>query len=433
MRVLVVSLLVLGSALAAVVATRWEDGETLLAPKRGLQAVGLVVTPISPPGGGAAEDEAASEEEAATEEEATGGEQAAAYPAVSEEELWESLLRLEGYIRQLEDPQWGYIRDVGYPLYLYSFGALYLNLWLRFDGPHYLEEMERTLEFIRAVREEDGTWRLYTNDTRHVIYNALFAQLFLDAWQATDNEAYRQWAKEAIASMAHEEMFDAKEKAFFYYDGQGGKYYNYNYNFYAFSAIAYYYGATGEPMPREVRRLARWAYNYARSGLDKKSGRWYYDDFDLANKHYSGHSALYQLFQLEVFFDYAPFIQKTFPDIYSELMGQLPIMAVAILSQVEEDGSFLIDDEHVGNISYTEDLGTTIRGLYLLGQVLGIDTQDHIRAAERTLLSRQREDGSFYKSQFPEYGEEIFYEDNIAVELSRYLRQRGSVGVGRAD
>jgi len=90
-------------------------------------------------------------------------------------------------------------------MYLYSFGIMYARLYELSCESRFLQEFVRIVDGIGRIRNDDWTWSFYDGtefsthkDAKSSLYNAMFAELFIEAWLLTGNPKDKTWASAAI-------------------------------------------------------------------------------------------------------------------------------------------------------------------------------------------------------------------------------------------
>lgn len=221
---------------------------------------------------------------------------------VADDTLMTSLVKYETWITQYRDIKWVYIRERGYPMYLYSFGIMYLRLYELTCDLHYLREFQRIVDGVEKIRNSDWTWSFYDGtdfsthkDAKSSLYNAMFAELFIEAWLLTGNPKYKLWAGAAIEKI--KDILPSHR--------------TYNYFFLPFTAIAYYCHKIG--CDEELIVLGKRLFDHALSGYDQEAGRWYYNPAEKNRDFYNGHSAFYQMGQIAWFLDKISAVRESFP------------------------------------------------------------------------------------------------------------------------
>jgi len=174
---------------------------------------------------------------------------------VADDALMTSLVKYETWITQYRDTKWVYIRERGYPMY---------RLYELTCDLHYLREFQRIVDGVEKIRNSDWTWSFYDGtdfsthkDAKSSLYNAMFVELFIEAWLLIGNPKHKLWAGAAIRKI--EDILPSHR--------------TYNYFFLPFTAIAYYCHKIG--CDEELIVLGKKLFDHALSGYDQKIGRWY--------------------------------------------------------------------------------------------------------------------------------------------------------------
>lgn len=320
--------------------------------------------------------------------------------------LWASLMRYERFVVTHEDSFTGYRVLPGYPQYLYCFGKMYLHLWQHTGEELYREKSIRCLDFIERIRNDNWTWG--SGAARGCpLYNAHFTELFLDAWQALGDETYLTWAREAVRAFASAEVYDAAQQHF-----RG----NYNMNFLPFTGIAYFQAVSGEN-EAEIWTLGKQAFDYALSGYDPLTGRWYYDEGEKTSGFFDGHSAYYELVQVSAFLRHRPAVQLIYPEESQRILFNLPDMMARVSDFVLPSGTFHYNAEAP---DYTEGAAETLVGYGYYDRLFDADHGGFVYSAAATILARQAPDGGYYKTAGG-LSEDIWYSDEIGAFVPIYL------------
>lgn len=335
---------------------------------------------------------------------------------VVDEVLLHSLLRYEGWVGQYEDTRWVYVKQLGYPMYLYSFGIMYARLYALTRNPYHLREFLRIVDGVEQIRNDDWTWSFFDGagfsthkDAKSSLYNAMFSELFITAWLLTQDNRYKEWAGSTVRMLEHTLPSHRV----------------YNYYFLPFTAIAYYcyiFGCTDD-----LISLGKRLYNHALSGYDSETGYWYYSPAAKAREFYDGHSAFFQIGQIGWFLDKVPAIRVIFPVEYQEFadfLNTTPMVRTA-LEHMLPSGTFFLS-ENIPN--YTESAGNALYAFALLADFLGgsNEIEAAAKAARETILAQQAPEGGFYKSP-KEPTLELWFGDNIANNVARYLYWRANL------
>lgn len=330
-------------------------------------------------------------------------------------ELWGSLYEYEKYVSTNEDPKFGYVAIQGYPMYLYSFGIMYYELYSHTNDRYYRDKFIRCVDFIAKMRNSDWSWSPYFKDTGFAgdyvsLYNSMFSDIFLKAWKLTDDKQYLADAKDTILGLKGDYNIstDSVPDKFFY---------NFNFNFYPFCAIAQYFHESRDNN-EDLMDMARHAYRYAIGGYDEESGKWYYNDEEKNKSFYDGHSAYYQLVEIRWFLENQEAIKEIFPAEYEEFKKQLPKMISVVSQYILPSGTFYYSQEAP---DYTESAGVTLEVYSLYDKMFNDNHKEIIDSAERTIISRQSSSGAYYKSKDGNTVE-LWYTDGIGEGLARYLQ-----------
>jgi len=321
--------------------------------------------------------------------------------------LWTSLMRYERFVRTYEDSSTGYHVLPGYPQYLYCFGKMYLHLWQHTGEELYREKLVRCLGFVEHIRNDNWTWGSGSAQGCP-LYNAHFTELFLDAWQALGDETYLTWARETVQAFSSPDVYDVSQQHF-----RG----NYNMNFLPFASIAFFQTATGETYS-EIRTLGSQAFEYALSGYDPLTGRWYYSEGEKAAGFFNGHSAYYELVQVSAFLKHREAVMSIYPDEGQSMLSHLPNMMAQVSTFVLPSGTFYYNNEAP---DYTEGAAETLVGFGHYDQLFDADHGEFLYHAAATILSRQAPDGGYYKNA-GSLSEDIWYSDEIGAFVPVYLQ-----------
>lgn len=327
---------------------------------------------------------------------------------VSDSSLMRSLMRYEQWLRQYEDPEWIYIRERGYPMCLYSFGIMYARLYQLTCDFYYRERFLRIAHGAERIRNDDWTWSFYDGtgfsthpDAKSSLYNAMFSELFIEAYLLTRDAKYKIWADAAIKKI--EDTLPSHK--------------TYNYFFLPFTTIAQYCYEIG--CSKESIALGKKLYDQAPSGYDAKTGVWYYNPAERRRNFYDGQSAFYQMGQIAWFLDKSFAIKEIFPEEHQELSNLLAktSMVKRVTEYMLPTGTFFYSKDVP---DYTESAGNTLYAFALLSRFLEEDYGRIIESARKTILARQAPEGGFYKSPM-ESTLELWFGDNIAADVARYL------------
>lgn len=335
--------------------------------------------------------------------------------------LWTRIKGFEAYVALQEDVKYGYRYNVGYPMYLGSFGTMYLQLFLKTSEGYYKRKLERILEYIRVTKNENWTWNMNPLNVPVSLYNTQFAELFLDAYLVLKDDRYLEGAKLSIGGLKN------------FYDGSklitkiDTKVYEaYNPNFFAFVSISYYCSIFSDSCSSELLDMARNLYAYSMRGYDKSSGRWRYESLrNTRLKKYlpnwmifNGHDAFYELIMISSFLEHKSSIKAVFPDIYQDFFSKLPKMVSTVKLYILPDvGTFNYDENAPKCVECCAD---TALAFYLIDRELGLNNSLVISDALRTLLQNQDGCGAFYQT----VGSKnivLWYSDNIAEKLPKLL------------
>lgn len=326
----------------------------------------------------------------------------------TDEALLSSLYLYEKWISQYKDYTWVYVRQRGYPMYLYSFGIMYARLYQLTCDSHYLREFLRIADGIERIRNYDWTWSFFDGtkfsthrDAESSLYNAMFAELFTEAYKLTNNVKYKKWTDATIRKI--EDTLPSHR--------------TYNYYFLPFTSIAYYCSTFS--CDKALIMLGKRLYNHALSGCDPETGRWYYNPFEKNREFYDGHTAFYQMGQIAWFLDKSSAISENFPYeyyLFSDFLTNTP-MVRTVIEYMLPSGTFFYSEDVP---DYTESAGDTLYAFARLARFLGEDYGEIIRAARETILTRQAPQGGFYKTPM-EPTLELWFGDNIAINIARYL------------
>jgi len=324
-----------------------------------------------------------------------------------DELLFESLIKYEKYVGTNEDPQYGYKRYQGYPMYLYTFGMMYYRLYLLTKDEYYRKRFIETADIAERIRNEDWTWYYYDGskfiESPVSLYNQEFTELFLCAYELTKEPKYREFAKNTINALP-ELLYSVSSTAV------------YNYFFYPFIAIAYYLYRTGEDN-KELLEAGEFAYYMAMQGYNPNSKKWYYSPSEYIRDFYDGHSALYQMGEMASFLEHQDAVKTVFPEQYEYLMKELPGMLEVVKKYQLPSGAYYYNE---GAPDCTESLGGVIIFYTLYDRTFKTDHSDIINKCINTILRRQAPNGAYYKT---DVGSpiEIWYGDNIGVSLPLYF------------
>lgn len=324
-----------------------------------------------------------------------------------DELLFESLMRYERYVRTNEDPQYGYKRYQGYPMYLYTFGMMYYRLYLLTNDEYYKKRVIEIADTAEKIRNEDWTWHYY-DGSKYIespvsLYNHEFTELFLCTYELTKDPKYKDFAKNTINALP-ELLYSVSPTAV------------YNYFFYPFIAIAYYLYHTGEDN-RELLEAGEFAYYMAMQGYNPNTKKWYYSPNEYVRDFYDGHSALYQMGEAASFLEHQEAVKAIFPEQYDYLMREIPGMLEVIKRYQLPSGAYYYNE---GAPDCTESLGGVIVFYTLYDKTFKTNHRDIINKCIDTILKRQAPNGAYYKT---DVGSpiEIWYGDNIGVSLPLYF------------
>lgn len=321
--------------------------------------------------------------------------------------LFESILKYERYVRENEDPRYGYKLSQGYPMYLYSFGLMYYRLYLLTQDGYYRDKVINIANIAEKVRNPDWTWHFYDGskfvEGPVTLYNCQFTELFLCAYKLTREDRYIDFARKTINALPE----------VLYLRGPGTVY---NYFFYPFVAIAEYLYTTGEDSP-ELREAAEYAYYMAMQGYDPNTKKWYYSPAEYVRDFYDGHSAFYQLGEMTSFLEHQDAIRVVFPEEYSYLMNELPGMLDIIKRYQLPSGAYYYNNDAP---DCTETIGNVILFYALYDKTFKTDYTDIIERCISTILDRQAPNGAYYKTGRSSVIE-IWYGDNIGISVPLYL------------
>lgn len=334
---------------------------------------------------------------------------------ISDANLLTSLARYEKWITQYEDSQWVYVKQRGYPMYLYSFGIMYARLYRLICDSYYLEKFFRIVDGVEQIRNNDWTWSFYDGtgfsihkDAKSSLYNAMFSELFIVAWLLTQDTKYKLWADATIKKLG--DTLPSHQ--------------TYNYFFLPFTAIAYYCYEIG--CSKEFIALGKRLYNHALSGYEAKTGVWYYNPAERNRNLYDGHAAFYQMGQIAWFLDKSSAIQEIFPEEYQEFsnfLAKTP-MVKTVTEYMLTSGTFFYSEAVP---DYTESAANTLYTFALLARLFQEDYGEIIKTARETILTRQSPRGGFYKGSTGPFSE-LWFGDNIAIDVARYLYLIASSG-----
>ena len=333
---------------------------------------------------------------------------------VEDADLWGSFYKYEKYVSSNEDPKFGYVTFPGYPMYLYSFGIMYYELYNHTNDRYYYDKFIRCADFIAKRRNSDWLWSPYFQGVGFggdyvSLYNSMFSDIFLKAWKLTSDSQYLTYAQNTIYGVGgnYNISTDSVPNKFFY---------NYNYNFYPFCAIAQY-SYEAQDKNGVLIDMAKHAYQYAVSGYDEKTGKWYYNEEEKNKNFYDGHSAYYQLVEIKWFLENQEAIKEIFPAEHKEFKNFLPKMLSIVSQYILPSGTFYYSEEAK---DYTESVGVTLVAYSLYDKMFDDDHKEIIATAKRTIITRQSPGGAYYKSK-DNQEIELWYTDDIAEGLAKYL------------
>jgi len=329
-----------------------------------------------------------------------------------EDILFESLMRYEKYVRTNEDPQYGYKRYQGYPMYLYTFGVMYYRLYLLTKDEYYKKKVIEIADIAEKVRNSDWTWYYYDGskfiESPVSLYNCEFTELFLYAYELTRDQKYREFARNTINALP-ELLYIISPSAV------------YNYFFYPFIAIAHYLYYTGEDN-RDLVEAGEFAYYMAMQGYNPNTKKWYYSPAEYIRDFYDGHSAFYQIGEMSAFLEHQEAVKTIFPEQYKYLISELPGMLEVVKKYQLPSGAYYYND---GAPDCTETIGNIIVFYVLYDETFKTDHRDIIYRCINTLLERQAPNGAYYKT---DVGSpiEIWYGDNIGISLPLFFLKKGN-------
>jgi len=306
-----------------------------------------------------------------------------------------------------EDIEYGYVRARGYPMYLYSFGKMYLEFYKHTWDEYYKDKFFKILQYIDEIRNDDWTWDYYNGKSstyKSPLYNCMFSELFMNAYELTQRESYCEKAKNTVCALKEFEVTGC-----------------YNGYFYAFVAIANY--CSKFPHDKSLVKLGEGFYEYGISGYNPITGEWFYQPSEKEEGFYDGHAAYYELWLIQKFLEFEKEIGAIYPEQHSQLVAYVPAMMERVSQYVLPSGTFWYTEEVP---DYTESAGITLLAYELYDDFFGTNHEDIKEKAEKTILERQAPCGAYYKTTNSAVIE-IWYSDNIAESLPKYLNLQSNL------
>jgi hypothetical protein len=322
---------------------------------------------------------------------------------ITDDDLWNSLPKYEQGVASYEDPEYGYIRDRGYPMYLYSFGIMHLQLYKCTNDEYYKEKFLRDINYIEKIRNEDWTWNYYDGKSYKnpsTLHNCMFNELFINAYELTGDHRYCEEAGDTVHTL--QKLYN-------------NPFYGcYNDKFYSLVTITNY--CSKFPCDQPLIELGERLYNYSMSGYNPSTGKWFYNPTRKGKNFYDGHAAYYQLAEMRWFMKYEQEIKTVFPDQHAQFKAYLPTMMGKVSEYVLPSGTFYYNEE---SPDYTEGTAGTLLAYPLYDNMFNADHHDIKNNARKTIIERQAPNGAYYKANNTVI--EIWYTDNIAAHLPKYL------------
>ncbi|MHA1908634.1 MAG: hypothetical protein ACW98Y_15135, partial [Candidatus Thorarchaeota archaeon] len=323
-----------------------------------------------------------------------------------EEDLWSSIQKYESeFVTNSENRNYGYIIDDGYPMYLFMLGQMYTYMYLYTSDSIYYNKLLRIVDYLNGIQNDDHTWTLASRGTVVNLYNALAAALFLNLYNITEESQHLDLVKNAVYPLAMNEDFLSFQGA------------TNNDEFRSFSMICEYVYRTGDTNQTLLDAAINY-YTYAISQYNETSGKWYYDSSEQNEDFYDGHSAFYQLSNIELVLMYRNAISYLFPTEFSFLDSALSLMISTVLEKLSPNATFYYKAE---TPDYTESAANVLVTLELVDQYLGTDYDGIKSTAIETILGRQLSNGAYLRTSDPMDSYKIWYTDNIGLCIMQYL------------
>ncbi|MBI3964085.1 MAG: hypothetical protein HY329_00500 [Chloroflexi bacterium] len=313
------------------------------------------------------------------------------------------------FVAKQEDPLYGYKREYGYPMYLYYLSGMHRSLYATTGESRYFARYLRGAEY--ALNQARGyTWEQYVGDDLaprepNPLYNALFVELFLDAYDDTRDPKYRAAADGTAAAisglLATQDLATAPQ----------------DYQVLMATTISAYLGRTGQ-RDLDLLALADQLWSRAWSTYDAGSGRWYYDAYERAVGKFDGRSAYYELTSALFFMRRSEEVKATLPGRYSEFRNRLPAVMRAVERFVLPSGGFFYASAYP---DYTESTGQVIWAFEIYDRAFDDDHDDVKERAKVTISQGQDVDGGFYETPGSS-GKGLMYSDNLGWGLAGWAR-----------
>lgn len=321
-----------------------------------------------------------------------------------EDSLWQSILKFESkYVLKNEDPYYGYVIDIGYPMYLFSFGEMYYWMYKETSTEYYKNKFLSVISFILSIRNLDWTWDTCWGNEPDNLYNSLAASLFLQAYNITENISYLEFARNTINSFLNEDLI--------YFSGIN------NDKLYAFTIISEYLSVTKNLDP-DLITAAKSFYDYAISQYNETSNKWYYDKKEHEANYYDGHSAYYQLCSIYLVLKRESAISTVFPSEYYFLESEFEEMLQEIMRYLTDNETFYYKIE---TPDYTESAADFLITLELYDRKYGTNHNEIKTNLQNIILQRQLDNGAYLRTNRLEDSYKIWYTDNIGKSLAYYV------------
>lgn len=326
------------------------------------------------------------------------------------EETLELLLRLEGYVRTLENATYGYSPGNGFPMYLFNFGMMHRSLYLLTGEPAHLASFSRAADIAASLMNPDGTWTLWNTSLRMGLYNWQAMELFIEAWRLTADGGYLDLAGRAARGALNVTHLKVPGGAF-------------NHRFLVASAWAHYIFETGDRDPALVAE-GRSQLSQALEGFDAAGVRWFYNPQERDAGFYDGHAAYYHFGLLTTLFYWLDAMLSVFRE-------ETVIILTTAAEQEALATSFLLPSGtwyYTAAVpDYTEGAADAALGYELLAPPLRVDRSDEIDRALSTLRDRQAPSGGFFKTA-NSTEVEPWFSDNVAYSLGEHLLRTAPPG-----
>jgi hypothetical protein len=318
--------------------------------------------------------------------------------------LWNSIRKYESkYIKFSEDQYYGYIIDIGYPMYLFNLGEMYYWMYNYSGNEYYKNKFLRGASYVYSIINEDWTWNSIWRGRPNNLYNSMAVSLFLKVFEITKNVTFLDYAYKAILPLLRENLVKLSNIN--------------NDKFIAFTVIAEFISIS-QNYNISLITAGKQFYNYSISQYNKITKKWFYNEKEQETNIYNGHSAFYQLVNIYSFLKREEAIKEVFPTEFNYLEEEIQEMIPNIIEYISENGTFYYKIE---TPDYTESAADILITLELFDQKYRLQNYDVRLRVQEIILQRQLNNGAFLRTGSLKDSYRIWYTDNIGRSVMHYL------------